>query len=171
MNIYQTALHYLSRYASSEENLRRVLRRKHRRHQLRERSKHPDWEPDPDDTESIEPAIEHAVRKLKSFGFLDDTSYAATAARTMRARGQSIRAIRAKLASKGVREDAISGILSQEDAEDRELTAAHAYAKRRRLGPYRAGQTDDDRHRRDLAALCRAGYSYDVASAVLGRQR
>ena len=48
----------------------------------------------------------------------------------------------------------------------RELKAAAAFARRRRLGPYRTKDREPNRLR-DLAALARAGFAYDLARKVI----
>ena len=67
---------------------------------------------------------------------------------------------RAKLREKGVDEATASTALVEEGHDERE--AAHAYARRRGLGPFRirdrAGRRD-----RDVAAMARAGFAVDIA--------
>ena len=48
-----------------------------------------------------------------------------------------------------------------------ELQAAIALARRRRLGVYRLAAARADYRDRDLAALARAGFSYDIARRVI----
>jgi len=45
--------------------------------------------------------------------------------------------------------------------------AALALIRRRRLGPYRDSATRADFRAKDLAALARAGFSYDLARRVI----
>jgi len=52
----------------------------------------------------------------------------------------------------------------REEAGDPDLAAACAFARRRRLGPYRRGAGD---RVKELAAFARAGFSRDAARAVL----
>ena len=47
------------------------------------------------------------------------------------------------------------------------MGAAARYARRRRLGPFRAAPEREERRQRDLAALARAGFAYDVARRVI----
>ena len=49
----------------------------------------------------------------------------------------------------------------------REWRAAVALARRRHLGPYRPLTERKDRRNRDLAAMARAGFDYDVARKVI----
>ena len=52
-------------------------------------------------------------------------------------------------------------------AEAIEDQAARAYAKRRRLGPYRRPDLRAAHRDRDLAALARAGFAYGLARRVI----
>jgi regulatory protein len=56
----------------------------------------------------------------------------------------------------------VSGLRA--DAPDPDLAAACAFARRRRLGPFRRAAAD---HARELGAFARAGFSRRVAEAVL----
>jgi regulatory protein len=147
------ALHYLGRYASSAENLRRVLMRRVRRRfpQVAQEAKAP---------------IDALVERYRESGLLDDAAYAAARMESLNRRGDSLQAIRARLAAKGVADsdvaDAVAGL--REGARDPDLAAACAFARRRRLGAYRRPAAD---RARELAAFARAGFSRRVAEAVL----
>jgi regulatory protein len=148
------ALGYLGRYASSAENLRRVLMRRARRHS-------------PEAAPQARVEIDAIVMRYRESGLLDDAAYAAGRVESLHRRGDSLRAIRARLAAKGVAAavaaDAVSGL--RERATDPDLAAACAFARRRRLGPFRRAAAD---RRRELAAFARAGFGRRVAEAVLG---
>ncbi len=53
------------------------------------------------------------------------------------------------------------------DEPQAELDAARTYARRRRIGPWRAEPADADARRKELAKLARRGFSYDVAQRVV----
>ncbi len=95
MDLYQAALAYSARYATSKENLRRVLWRKLRRAAYR------NGEEDPDPA-LAEAEISAIIKRLEEIGAVNDDTYARAQLRTLQARGTSARAIRAKLAAKGV---------------------------------------------------------------------
>jgi regulatory protein len=155
------ALGYLERFASSAENLRRVLRRRVRR-RIR------------NDDETVRIAdglIDALVTRYCESGLIDDAAYAAGRARTRLARGQSLRRIAAGLMAKGVgAEDRAAALQAlRETAADPDLAAACAFARRRRLGPFRPkspSQAPADRAR-ELAAFARAGFARREAEAVL----
>ncbi|HZW47967.1 MAG TPA: regulatory protein RecX, partial [Microvirga sp.] len=50
--------------------------------------------------------------------------------------------------------------------EDDEERAARAFARRRKLGPYRPGERVPYRDK-DLAAMARAGFRFDVARSII----
>ena len=56
--------------------------------------------------------------------------------------------------------------LSGEGEVEDEHTAAHALARRRKLGPYRPGERAPYREK-DLAAMARAGFSYGIAREII----
>lgn len=157
------ALYYLSRFATSAENLRRVMMRK----VMRSAQHHGT---DPDEGRAL---IEDLIGRFLGSGLLDDRAYAKTRAAGLHRRGNSARVIRGKLKQTGVDDDAITAALDargedNEDGEDPELTAAVTLAKRRRLGPFAIKPPEDDTREKHLAALARAGFSYDVARRVIG---
>jgi regulatory protein len=151
------ALSYLGRFASSAENLRRVLQRRARRRAATEGAR------------AADPLIEALIARYLAAGLLDDAAYAAARARARLNRGDSLRRIAAGLAAKGVgTEEAAAALGSlREGHGDPDLAAACAFARRRRLGPFRrdaAAALDRDRA---LAAFARAGFGRREAEAVL----
>jgi regulatory protein len=154
----RAALAYLERYASSTENLRRVLRRKiENRCRLRG-----------EDAGEFLPLIDEVIAKSLRMGLVDDARYTEARVATLRRRGGSARAIQAKLAAKGVDRSTIAAALEGEDGDER--SAAHALARRRKLGPYRSGERSLARDK-DMAALARAGFSFGIARDVIDGDR
>lgn len=156
----KAALHYLERFASSEADLRRVLMAKVER-SARAHA-----------TDRAEGAtlVEALITRLRRSGLLDDRGYAEAKAASLHRRGLSSRAIRHRLAAHGITPELVDHALetlSDGPAEARDLAAAAAYARRRRLGPYRPAESRSTNRARDLAALGRAGFSYDVARQVI----
>jgi regulatory protein len=150
------ALHYLERYSSSRANLKRVLMRKVDRslaHWVGERD------------EAV-PMVEAVIAKLAGLGYLDDSAYAGTKVRGLRRKGASARLIQAALSAKGVEAETVAAALAEQDP-DSELEAAFTLARRRRLGPYRAADKRAEFRAKDLAALGRAGFSWETARAVI----
>jgi regulatory protein len=156
--IERWALAYLGRFASSAENLRRVLLRRVRKRLAEDRAASAD----------AAAIVEALVANYRATGLVDDAAYAAGRARSRLRRGQSLRTIRAGLAAKGVgAEDARAAIAGLGDG-DPDLAAAIAFARRRRLGPFRRDGPDLPAGRaKELAAFARAGFARGVAEAVL----
>lgn len=155
----KAALHYLERYASSRANLRRVLMGKVERSARFHGT----------DREEGTKAVEHLLDRLSRAGYLDDTAYARGRAISLHRAGHGAQAIRMKLRQKGVDEDTAWAALEslEEEAEAPELAAALRYARKRRLGPYRAAEQRAANAERDMAALARKGFSLDLARQVV----
>ena len=153
----RAALFYLQRYSSSSGNLKSVLQRKVWR-AARETEI---------DQEEANGWIDDVVAKIVRAGLLDDRRYAETRVLSLRRSGESARSIRMKLAAKGVEGDLVERALQQDEPENDELTAAIAYARKRRLGPFHKAGKREERQDKDLAALARRGFSYETCRLVI----
>jgi len=149
------ALAYLAHFASSAENLRRVLRRRLWRRVA-----------DKAGREAGAALIDSLVARYVAAGLLDDRAYATGRARARHRRGAPLSAIRADLAAKGIDAATTAAAVQalRDAAPDPELAAACAFARRRRLGPFRRGIADRPR---EVAAFARAGFGRREAEAVL----
>lgn len=153
------ALFYLDRYASSTANLRRILMAKVER-SVRAH--------DTDRAEGVAD-VEALLADFARDGVLDDARYAEGRALALFRRGASARAIRARLAAKGVARDHIDHAIAtlSDEMDEPDMIAALTFARRRRLGPYRPQSARADRRTRDLASLGRQGFAYDVARRII----
>ena len=166
-SLSNVALHYLARFATSEAGLRRVLENRVRRAAMA----HEDFAADKAAQATLRAAIETVIARHKKSGVLDDAAFAAMKTRSLRRAGGSARRIAEKLQHKGIAKPLIAAALQPEEGQgagETERHAALAYAKRRRLGPYRKQATDEAQRRKDYAAMARAGFAYDVVTTVLG---
>lgn len=157
----KAALFYLERYASSAENLARVLMRRVEKAARAGIS----------DREEGRQLVDALVERYRARGLLDDKTYAEGRARSLLRQGRPRAAIARRLAAKGVGGEAIEqalGSLADESANP-DLSAAIAFARRRRLGPWRLKDRAESRDR-DLAALGRAGFSYDLARKIVSAE-
>ena len=169
--LHDAALAHLARYATTEANLRRVLGRR-----IDRWARAAGADPDPADDadpEAIAAAVagaraaaDRVVARLVAAGAVSDAAFAESRARSLVRAGRSRRAIAAALVAKGVPSD-LARAAAPEDA-DGELAAALTLARRRRIGPFRAGEADPDRRRKELAILASAGFAQDVARRALG---
>jgi regulatory protein len=153
-------LRYLERYAASAAHLQKLLLAKVRRSAERHGT----------DAQAGAAYVRALIERLQRSGILDDRRYAEGRAQSLRRRGGSARSIRAALAAKGVaREEAETALSAADEGSvsgEADLVAARRLAERRRLGPWR--KKDRASHRlKDLAALGRAGFSYETARQVI----
>ena len=157
------ALAYLSRYAASKATLSRVLERRIRR--WAERAEGP-RDRIAADAAQARLTVAEIVDAMAAAGMVDDASFASSRARSLARAGRSKRTIAGYLIQRGI-SPAMAKEAVAENAED-ELAAALAFARRRRIGPYRRAHDHDDQAReRELATLARAGFARAIATAVL----
>ncbi|MEQ8966659.1 MAG: RecX family transcriptional regulator, partial [Azospirillaceae bacterium] len=125
----KAAMAYVERYAATAETLRRVLMRR-----VRKSAALHDTDP-----EAGAEAAEAIVARYARAGLVDDAAVADARARGLARRGDGLPRIRAKLAAKGIDEATAEAALAgaAEDGLLTPLAMAAAYARRRRLGPWR----------------------------------
>lgn len=165
--LHNIALHYLSRFAASEGSLRRVLKNRIMRASIAD----PAFAADHAKQAQLHIDIETIIEKHRKSGVLNDAAYAETKTHSLRRAGKSRRIIEQKLKIKGIDRELIAKTLASKDEESDpetvELKAAHILAKRKKLGPYRVTDTDFERHKKDVAAMARAGFSLSIIRKVL----
>ena len=158
--LHAAATAYLARYSATRVTLARALNR------LVDRWLRAATGPDaPAQAAAAKRTVREVVAQLAAAGAVDDAAFAEMRARKLSRTGHSRRAAAAHLAARGVPAELVRTALPQDDAG--ELAAALAYAKRRRLGPFRAGAAPADLRQKDLAAMARAGFAGAVARQVL----
>ena len=161
--LQNAATFYLERYPSTAEGLRRVLQRRVRRAEMAEAPV----------MANVQQAIDALVAKFVASGVIDDKAFAQTKARALHRRGVSAKLTRLRLQLAGIDavtlDQALAGLDEELHTEpkEREWKAATALARRRRLGPYRAEQDRKAARSRDLAAMARAGFDYELARKVI----
>ncbi|MEO5374775.1 MAG: RecX family transcriptional regulator [Alphaproteobacteria bacterium] len=155
----RAALYYLERFASSADNLRRLLMRRVGRSVITHGT-------NPDEAAAW---VEALIVKLRGLGYLDDGRFAETKAVSLNRRGRPLAVIRSALRAGGVGGDDVDQAIKALTGRvaDPDLAAAAALVRRKRLGPCRAPETRAGLRSRDLAALGRAGFSYDLARRVV----
>lgn len=156
------ATFYLERYPSTAEGLRRVLNRRVRKAEMA----------DAPIIDNVKQTIDAIVARFVDAGVIDDKAFAQTKARSLHRRGSSTRQTRQRLKLAGIDEDVLDQAMAGLDQEldtdprQREWQAAVALARRRRLGPFRDKDRKEHRNR-DLAAMARAGFEYELARKVI----
>jgi regulatory protein len=163
--LHNAGLHYLQRFATGEENFRRVMTRKInnscRAHADQDRA-------------TCLRMLDDLIVKFRRSGLLNDRNYTEASVHTLRRRGHSTRAIYAKLSAKGVPAELIAAALARygNDRVDGDEAAAARHIMRRRLGVFaRTTEKTLDRRDKDLANMARAGFSYETAHRVLKMSR
>jgi regulatory protein len=164
---------YLERYDASRKRLLDVLLRRVRRSAAFHGEDEGPWRE----------MAERVADSLCALGLVDDARHARETARQMRERGKSELHIRLALRQRGIASDLITAALAGDPDDDDgdgdaspDRVAAARYVRRRGLGPCRrpspsGAPADPDRHRKDVATLARAGFSFDDARAVLALSR
>lgn len=153
------ALYYLQRYATSATNFRRVMTRKIDRscafHKV--------------DAAEFYPLLDDMIARYERAGLLNDGGFAQARVASLRRQGRSKQDIMARLQAKGLGKDMIAAALAELDSEDAEQEAAQAFAKRKKLGPWRKKALRDPKDsQKEMAAMARAGYSFEIARKTLG---
>lgn len=153
-------LYYLKRFESSVANLRSVLRRRVNDYAYHTpgfaKQEAYDW-------------IEELLSDFQRVGYLDDARYGEMKVKDYMAAGKSPRYIQGKLREKGIDENLIERLISEQDYDPFE--SALKLARKKRIGPYSPDeQIRAERRSKDLAILVRAGFDYDVAVRVLESQ-
>ena len=162
-SLENVALYYLARFSAPSAHLKRVLLRRV------EQSVRAHGSDPAEGRQLVDALIERFCRS----GLLDDATYAAGKARSLRKRGTSRVVIGRALRAKGLTAEHVDTAMAGMEAEagpntaDSDIVAAARLAQRKRLGPFRPQAARPDLRNRDLAALARAGFSYVVAHQTI----
>lgn len=160
------AYRYLERYATTEANLFFILKRKADRILA-----------DQDDVDELrrdaETWVNEIVAKCVKMGLVDDRLYAESKLNSFLLSGNSLAQIKNKLRTKGVPQDIIAELIevAKNDQPDINLKSAIKYARKRRFGPFRIREPQENTKNKEIAAMARAGYSYEEANRVLNGER
>ena len=159
----RAALHYLARFSSSSENLKRILERKVWRRVNLGAEKPAD----------VEQWIGNVIEKCQKMALVDDAQYALMRARNFHNKGRGISVIKAELRHKGISEDIIQKtIVAINPDGNADLAAALHLARKKKLGNFATKQPKDLEmakkiRQKHLGVLARAGFSFQIAQEVL----
>lgn len=161
--LHNSGLYYLQRFATSSGHFRTVMTRKIDKSCFHHK--------DQDRDECIK-MLDSLIEKFLDLGLLDDDAFTRGMVTSMRRRGLSVRAMQAKLAAKKLDRDLVNEAIKTHDkergaGENAELKAALTCAKKKRLLPF----NPDKEYDKSLAALGRAGFTYDIAQKVVSMDR
>lgn len=149
------ALYYLGRYESSVEQLRKILLRR----VLKERMKGADIPAD------IDAAVDSIVTKAVADGYVDDRRFAEGVVRRCQSAGKSRRYLIGKLKTAGIDSDLILELTAA--LTDSDLDAARRFVQKKKIGCCRPLEKQKECFKKDLAAMARAGFSFEVAKQAL----
>jgi len=158
--LYNSGLAYLQRFPASTPHFKRVMGRKIDKscNYHKEQSKE-------DSLAMLEATIAQFVR----MGLLNDEAYLSGMITSLRRRGLSTQAILSKLGMKGMGQDKVLEALRSYDGDagvaNPDLAAAVLLTRRKRIGAFR--KNDEADRNKELAALARAGFGFDVAQRAL----
>ncbi|MEQ8284487.1 RecX family transcriptional regulator [Thalassospira sp.] len=160
---------YLERFTASRARLEKLMRGKIRISAA-------EYGTDPDEAMQWMNSVLSACEKA---GFINDDAYAKGRARSLLRKGKAIRVIAADLSARGIAahqiDQAITDLKAEADqaayeevrSTDPNIAAAAAYARRRRLGPWRRPDIREEKRDKDMAALARQGFGYDTATRII----
>ncbi len=145
------AITYVGRYATTGKRLSDYLLRK-----VRESG----WNGDG------APPVAAIVERMIALSYIDDEAFARMKADALGRRGYGPLRVKMALRHAGVGEDDARG--AHDSAEKTAFDSAVSFAKKRKFGPFSGGKAFDQAARtKAMAAMCRAGHSYEMASRVL----
>lgn len=153
--LYNVTLYYLSRFDASAGKVRDMLKRK----LLRTKMKGGIIAPEADEW------IEQIIVRMKELQYIDDSRYGENQVRQLSAQGKSTQFISMKLAAAGLDADTIQMLI--ETAPCDEMNRALRLVQRKKMGYLRDESLRADYYKKDLAALGRAGFSYETAVKAL----
>jgi len=142
------ALRYVERFATTRGRLTDYLKRK-----IRERG----WDGDPADPAAI-------AERMAELGYVDDRAYGEAKASAMARRGLGARRVAGALHQAGVKGEDAEAIAP--GIAERELDAAIAFARRRRIGPFADAEADRPLREKHIGAMLRAGHSPTLARRI-----
>lgn len=154
------ALFYLKRFETTVFSLRQVLYKRINDYAYQNK--------DFNKTEAYQWA-EDILQDFVRYDYVNDERFAELKIRDYMAMGKSLRYIQAKLKEKGVSSDVIEKLFGELEYD--EFESALNWAKKKHIGPFRGDEDSRLAHRqKDMAALARAGFSYDIIQKVFSSE-
>ncbi|MBT7583836.1 MAG: hypothetical protein HN572_12800, partial [Kordiimonadaceae bacterium] len=117
--------------------------------------------------------IDEIVKKCVTQNFVNDELYAKSRARALINSGNSVAGIKNKLRQKGVSADLINETIEKacEDNPNINLVSAIKYVRKRRFGPFRIREKEENTVKKESGAMARAGFSYAETKQILKATR
>ena len=160
------AYRYLERYATTEAHLIFILNRKAMRIVAEEENRD-------EIREEANGWIRGIVEKCVKNNLVNDRLYAQGRVNSFLISGNSLAVIRNKLRAKGVPAHIIDEVFDDiiSDKPNINLLSSIKYAKKRRFGPFRTRELQENTQKKEQASMARAGFSYDESMKVLKATR
>ncbi len=152
-----SGLYYLQRFPASTAQFRKVMMRK-----ITTSIKHHN---DPEESKALE-MLDEVTNKFIEYGYLNDEAYAGALVKSLRNKGTSQARISSKLHEKGIVGDLLKKVLHVENPKQEDLKSALIYLKKKRRGLF-ALRDKENAYDKDLSALARQGFSYEIANTAL----
>ena len=151
-------LYYLKRFESSVENLRSVLQKRVNQYA----KENPEF-----NKQEAYQWVENVLAEFEKLHYLDDDRFTEIKVRHYLSVGKPARYIQNKLREKGITNAQIDEMLDDFGYNPQEM--ALKLAKRKKIGPFRPDEESRKINRqKDMAALVRAGFDYDVVQEIMG---
>lgn len=158
VRLYNITLFYLERFESSSFKTKKMLERRVQKEKLKG-----NIIPD-----NISTLINEVIQKMTELGYINDERVMQNQIRRLSSAGKSKSFILKKLKQDGFNENSLSSALSSFDEEtsSSDLIRAVKWLKKHKKGQFRSKDSSLF-YQKDLAALARAGFSYDTATKAL----
>lgn len=156
--LYNITLFYLERFDSSKLKVKQMLERRIQKEKLKGAII-------PDDTPTL---IQNVIKRMEDLGYLNDERFAKIQIKNLSQAGKSKSFILNKLKTSGISNNISQELLNayDEENESSDLTRAEKWLKKHKKGQFRTKDANAF-YQKDLAALARAGFSYDIAQQAL----
>ena len=117
--------------------------------------------------------IKDIVSNCVKQGLVDDKLYAESRVRSFLQAGNSLANMQNKLRAKGVPAEIITDVISKlcEEKPNINILSGIKYIKRRQFGAFRIKQAQENTEQKEMAAMARAGFSFDHSKKVLNASR
>ncbi len=161
--LHNSGLYYLQRFAASRQQFRAVMLRKVKKSCMQHKEQN---------YEDCAALVEETIKKFERAGLLNDELYTQGVVASLRRQGKSKKVIMMKMKMRGLPDGLVLEKLENHDSEKTEngdLISALIFLRKKKSGPFSAGK--DIPAEKTLAALARAGFSYDLSQKVLKMDR
>lgn len=151
-------LFYLERFEASSQKTKKMLERRIQKEALKG-----NIIPD-----NINQLIDEVIKKMVDLGYINDERFIQNQIRRLSNSGKSKSFILNKLKQDGLSPSLISNYLNifDEETSSSDLTRANNWLKKHKKGQFRSKDASLF-YQKDLAALARAGFSYEIAKTAL----